>query len=141
MKMPVLTAWAIRLALIYLLLGFTFGGLLLWHKGTPLHPAMWSLLPAHIEFLLVGWTAQLILAMAFWILPRYRGGSRGPAWLAWLAFAALNLGILLVALAGSLRWPPVFTFAGRLAEALAALLFAAYNWGRVMPTGHNSKPG
>lgn len=135
MKMPTLTAWAIRLALLYLLVGFTFGGLLLFHKGVPLHPALWGLLPAHIEFLLIGWTAQLILAMAFWILPRFRGGSRGPAWLAWLAFAALNLGVWLVALAGSFGLSASLTLAGRLAQALAALLFGVYAWRRVKPSG------
>ncbi len=56
--MPRLSQWIIRTAFIYLLLGFTFGALLLAHKGVPLHPALWSWLPAHIEFLLMGWIVQ-----------------------------------------------------------------------------------
>lgn len=53
--MPRLSVWYTRFALLYLALGFTLGGLMLYNKGVPLHPALWSLLPAHIEFLLMGW--------------------------------------------------------------------------------------
>lgn len=74
--MPRLSQWLIRTALIYLLLGFTLGALLLTHKGIPLHPALWSWLPTHIEFLLMGWIAQLTMGVAFWILPRYWKKSR-----------------------------------------------------------------
>ncbi|MEJ2750657.1 MAG: hypothetical protein P8183_22540 [Anaerolineae bacterium] len=55
--MPRLSRWYIRLAFIYLLLGFTVGGLLLANKGVPFYPALWGWLPAHIEFLLMGWIA------------------------------------------------------------------------------------
>src|SRR3972149_7028923 len=74
--MPRLSRLAIRAALVYLLLGFTFGVLMLLNKGTPLASWAWRLLPAHVEFLLIGWTAQFILGVGFWILPRF---SRGPA--------------------------------------------------------------
>ena len=49
--MPRLSRLAIRAALLYLLLGFTFGGLMLLNKGIPLAPWAWRLLPAHVEFL------------------------------------------------------------------------------------------
>ena len=57
--MPQWSQWYIKLSFGYLLLGFTAGALLLAHKGQPLHPALWSLLPArtlsvHIEWLLIG---------------------------------------------------------------------------------------
>ena len=35
--MPLLRIWLIRVALLYLLLGFTLGGLL-WNKGQTIHP-------------------------------------------------------------------------------------------------------
>ena len=38
-------------------------------------PALWRLLPAHIELLLLGWTLNLALGMAYWILPRYKTGA------------------------------------------------------------------
>ena len=46
--MPRLSVWFIRSALLYLLLGFTLGGLMLWNKGLPIHPVLWRLLPAHM---------------------------------------------------------------------------------------------
>ena len=82
--MPRLSQWYVKLSFGYLLAGFTVGALLLANKGQPLHPALWSLLPAHIEWLLLGWVAQLTLGVAFWILPRFwkeprRGNTTGAA--------------------------------------------------------------
>lgn len=134
--MPRLTIWMIRAALIYLLTGFTFGGLLLFHKGIPISAMLWSLLPAHIEFLLLGWTVQLVMGMAFWILPRFRRPPRrGNTIFAWLAFGLLNLGVLVVGLGPLITTSPIATFAGRSAELAAALTFAAHAWPRVKPTG------
>ena len=50
-----------RSALIYLALGFTFGALMLFEKGVPFYPPLLRLLPAHIEFVLFGWTMQLAI--------------------------------------------------------------------------------
>lgn len=134
--MPKLSVWMIRAALIYLLIGFAFGGLLLFHKGIPISSMLWSLLPAHIEFLLLGWTVQLVMGMAFWILPRFRHPPRrGNSAFAWLAFGLLNLGVLTVGLGPLVTSSPLPTFAGRLAELIAALAFAAHAWPRVKPAG------
>jgi len=132
--MPRLSVYAMRAALIHLALGFTFGGLILANKGAPFYPGVWVWLPAHVEWLLVGWTAQLALGVAFWILPRYSGGSRGNERLAWAALGLLNLGVWLIAARGFLGLAGAVFFAGRLAEAAAALLFALHAWGRVRPT-------
>ena len=69
--MPRLTRLYVRAALVYLILGFSLGALLLANKGLPLHPALWAWLPAHIEFLLMGWIVQFALGIAFWIVPRF----------------------------------------------------------------------
>ncbi|WP_374686031.1 hypothetical protein, partial [Promineifilum sp.] len=99
--MPRLSQWYIKLAFGYLLLGFTLGALLLAHKGQPLHPALWGWLPAHIEWLLIGWVAQLTLGVAFWILPRFwKEPRRGNTTGAYVALVLLNAGIWLVSLAG-----------------------------------------
>lgn len=131
--MPGLSVWYVRSALVYLALGLTFGLLMLWHKGVPIHPAMWALLPSHIEFLLLGWTLQLALGVAFWILPRFRT-ERGNVRLAWLAYGLLNAGIWLVTLdpwLGDLS----LALAGRSAEALAVVAFALHAWPRIKPPG------
>ena len=60
--MPRLSQWYVKLSFGYLLLGFSFGALLLAHKGQPLHPALWNWLPAHIEWLKKGYADGLFLA-------------------------------------------------------------------------------
>jgi len=132
--MPRLSAWFIRTAMAYLALGITFGALLLWNKGLPLHPAIWRLLPVHIELMLVGWTLQLIYGIAFWILPRWRSwrGNETPVW---AAFWLLNCGIWLVALGQSLGWAPIWLAAGRLAEIASAVAFSLNAWPRTKPLG------
>jgi len=131
--MPGLSVWYVRSALVYLALGFTLGMLMLWHKGVPIHPALWALLPAHIEFLLLGWTLQLALGVAFWILPRFRT-ERGNVGLAWLAYWLLNAGIWLVTLDPWLG-SASFAWVGRSAEVLAVVAFALHAWPRIKPPG------
>lgn len=131
--MPRLSQWMVRAAFVYLLLGFTFGALLLAHKGIPLHPALWDWLPAHIEFLLLGWIVQLTMGVAFWILPRYWQQPRRPRQSsAWAAFALLNLGIWLVVAGATCdvgRWAlPV----GRVVEVGAVIFFARHAWTRIV---------
>ena len=134
--MPRFSVWSIRAALLYLAAGFTLGALLLANKGIPFYPRLWSLLPAHIEFLLLGWIVQLVIGMAFWILPRFRQApKRGNENLAWLSLGLLNLGIWLagaVPVFWSAAWLPI---AGRAAEVFAALVFCLYAWPRVKPPG------
>jgi len=132
--MPRLSVWFIRMALLYLLAGFTFGALLLAHKGIPFEPQVWRWRPAHIELLLVGWLLQLAMGVAYWILPRFQQ-QRGNTPAAWAAFWLLNAGVLLVVAAVPL---PTFTWLavlGRLLQAGAAVAFAVNAWPRVKPTG------
>jgi hypothetical protein len=134
--MPKLSTWMIRAALAYLALGFTFGGLMLFQKGVPVDTVLWSLLPAHIEFLLLGWTVQLVMGMGFWILPRFsRPPRRGNEPLAWAAFGLLNLGVWLAGLGPVLFASAVLVAAGRAAELLSALAFVAHAWPRIKAIG------
>lgn len=131
--MPPLSQWYIKFSFLYLLLGYSFGALLLAHKGHPLHPALWSWLPAHIEWLLVGWVAQLTLGMAFWIMPRFwKEPRRGNTTGAYLALIMLNGGIWLVALAPVFHLNAWALVAGRLLEAGAAVAFAHAIFPRVV---------
>lgn len=130
--MPTLACWFIRASLGYLTLGFTAGALILAAKGAAVGAGAWRLLPAHTELLLVGWTVQLAMGVAFWILPRFEGGrSRGTEALAWSAFVLLNAGVLAAAVGPVLGGPPSVLFWARVAEGAAAVAFAAHAWRRV----------
>jgi hypothetical protein len=132
--MPRLSCWFIRASLIYLVIGFTMGALLLFHKGVPVHPLLWQMLLPHIEFLLLGWTLQLAMGVAFSILPRYlHGPGRGNEALAWLAFGLINAGVILAGVGWMMGTPSLVPFLGRLAEAGAALAFVMHAWPRVKP--------
>jgi hypothetical protein len=131
---PRLSVWWVRTALAELAVGLTLGALLLANKGVSFAPGLWRWLPVHIELLLLGWTLNLALGVAYWILPRFKAGApRGAAWPAWAAFALLNAGIALVCVA---PWLPVgasadWQLTGRIAEIGAAALFALHAWPRV----------
>jgi hypothetical protein len=84
-----------------------------------------------MELLLVGWMVQLALAIGYWILPRRAGEGRGNERLAWGSLLLLNAGVLSVGLGSVLAAPAFVLIAGRTAELLAALGFAAHAWPRV----------
>ncbi len=139
--MPRLSQLMIRTALVWLAIGYTFGGLVLFTKGVPLVPQLWLLRGAHIHVLLVGWTVQLACGVAYWILPRLdAAGSRGDERPVWACYAVLNTGVLLAvlvslaggsaALAALARWLPLLV---GLLYALGAGLFARHAWPRVRP--------
>jgi hypothetical protein len=129
--MPRVAAWFIRASLCHLVGGFVLGALLLASKGIALPPSVWVLRSVHIEMLLVGWVIQLVLGVAIWIFPRFvlHRRPRQSAITAWLAFALLNLGVVLVC-AGEAT-----AAAGRISELAAAASFAIHLWGRLSPAG------
>lgn len=132
--MPRLSIWMIRAALLNLGIGFTLGALMLFNKGIPVYPLLWSLLPLHIEVVLIGWIVQLAAGVAYWILPRWYTDRRRVPLVA-AAFVLINLGVLLV---GTAHWLPIshtLRIAGRAAEMLAVALFAIHAWPRVKPLG------
>lgn len=133
--MPRLSVWILRTALVYLGIGFTFGAYMLANKGLNFDPGAWRLLFPHMELLLVGWTIQLVVGVAFWIMPRLSGAEKyGEVRLAWAAYGLLNAGVVAVVIGGwvGAGW---MILAGRAAELLAALLFAIYLWPRIKPLG------
>jgi len=133
---PRVSRWFVRAALGYLVLGFTAGAALLWNKGRPFAPGLARLLPVHVEFVLVGWTVQLVMGVATWIFPRFGvpRSAYGSAAAGWLAFALLNGGVWAAALGGAAGRPRL-ALAGRAAEALAALVLARNIWPRVRASG------
>lgn len=134
MNLPRLTRIMILLSLLYLALGFSLGGLMLSHKGAPLHPAVWRLLPAHADFLLWGWLTQLTLAAAYWIFPRFRTlPQRGSALRHGIEIAAFNLGLWMTALSPLLSSPSWLALTGRTLQTAGLAFFSLDLWLRIRP--------
>jgi len=134
---PRVSLWFVRASLVYLALGFTLGAALLANKGVAVGPAVWRLLPLHIEASLVGWVLQLVMGVAYWIFPRFgmTPAQRGREGLAWLAFWLLNAGLWGVGLAGFTGSPGGVATLGRVAEAGAAVVMAVNIWARARASG------
>lgn len=129
--MPTLSVWCVRMALLYLGLGFTLGALMLSSTAIGFAPSILRLRPLHAEILMLGWMAQLAFGVAYWILPRLPGGrTRGSEPLAWLSLILLNVGILAVGLGQTFNAPTTISVLGRVAEALAVCAFAMQAWPR-----------
>lgn len=87
--MPTITRWFIKAALVSLILGLAAG---IWQQVA--NPA--GMFPIYLHLLTFGWLTQLIFGVAIWMFPMYsKEQPRGPEWLVWSIFAALNLGLLL----------------------------------------------
>jgi hypothetical protein len=131
--MPRLSVWLVRTALGFLAVGMSVGAAILAAAGLGLAPWRVRLVPIHAEFLLVGWTVQLVLGVAYWILPRNPAGAeRGSPAPGWAAYAALNAGVVLAASGGALGGPvSILAAAGRALEALAAVAFVSLAWPRI----------
>jgi len=130
-----LSVWTVRSALFYLGTGLLIGALMLTQKGIPLDPLLLRWLPAHVELVLFGWTLQLAMGIAFWILPRFNRAPRyGNQLLGWLAFALLNIGVLSV-VCGQWLGAPLLSALGRAAEVGAVIFFTGHAWPRVKPIG------
>jgi cbb3-type cytochrome oxidase subunit 1 len=130
---PRLSVWMIRAALVALAAGVALGAVLLAAPGLG-GAGLLRWRPLHAELLVVGWTVQLALGVAYWILPRFRQGrERGHEELGWATFVLLNLGVLLAGIGGSVGTAGSWILPGRSAEVLAALAFAAQAWPRVKP--------
>lgn len=131
--MPRLSVYFLRAALVHLGVGFTLGALMLSNKGVPFAPVLWRFIEAHVEFVFIGWTMQLAIGVALWILPRLSGEHKyGRESLGWWALVLINAGVIAVALGRSLgAEAALLALAGRVAEMIAVVLFAVQIWPRV----------
>ena len=127
--MPLASVWLIRLALIQLLSGSILGAAYLSLKAGGPFDWVASHRSVHVEQMLVGWMVQLVIGVAYYILPRAEGSSlRGP--LIWIVLLLINAGVVLAALGTAPGFPAMLTLIGRIAEALAAGLFLMIAWNR-----------
>jgi cbb3-type cytochrome oxidase subunit 1 len=128
--MPRYSRLTIRLALIYLGIGFTLGALMLANEGLGWDPDLGRLLPAHIALLLFGWTTQLAYGVAYWILPRI-DGQRGSTSLALVAVVFLNLGTMVLSLSSPATPGTDLPVVGMASVWTSVACFALHAWLRV----------
>lgn len=134
--MPFLSTLLVRSALLWLAAAGLMGALLLAGKGVPMPAWVFRLFPLHAEAMLVGWMVQFAMGVGYWILPKYpRLPERGPAAPVWVAWLLLNGGVLLAGLGRAVGGSDSVVMAGRGAELLASLAFAAAAWPRIKPFG------
>lgn len=132
--MPKRSVFLIRIALVYMVLGFSLGALLLVQKAVLLHPGLWAFRSLHVEFLLFGFMVQLAFGVALWILPRAPAPqSDVPIW--WSGIL-LNLGIWLAGVGGEALRYGALALLGRMAETGALAIFAHQIWPRVRTFTH-----
>jgi cbb3-type cytochrome oxidase subunit 1 len=123
----------IKASMLYMLVGFSIGALILISKVYPAYASAWSLLSVHIEVGIFGWIIQLTMGTAYWILPRYlKTKSRGNPRLALAMVGMLNLGILINVASYLDVLGSSATIAGRLLEVGAVVLFIALHWNRAV---------
>ncbi|WP_138430964.1 cbb3-type cytochrome c oxidase subunit I [Fodinibius saliphilus] len=131
--MPGVSRWMIRISLLYLIMGMLMGAVMLINKAYIIHPAVWILLPIHIEAVIIGWVIQLTLGTAYWMLPRFlEQPQRGDPKLAIIMVVTLNLGIFIVIADSFLPVSWGLGLVGRILELSAVVLFVILHWNRIV---------
>lgn len=141
--MPTLTRWHLKASFACLLLSLSLWTLQassgLWTPPELLR----ALAPPALHLFLVGWVAQAIFGVSYWMFPKAsREDPRGSPILAWAAFGGLNLGLVLRLLSepmlirveptspGSTCWGVLLLSSGLL-QLAAFAAWIANTWKRV----------
>jgi hypothetical protein len=140
--MDPLSSVMLRAALTWLLAGFVIGAAMLTDRALPGQWRLW-MAPTHAHILFVGWFLQFAVGVACWLLPRRRSTERPLGYrerAAYLAFVALNLGLVLRIIAepaerAGLANDVTLALLGASAflQVAATLVFVIQLWPRVGP--------
>jgi hypothetical protein len=136
--MPTLTRWFIRTSLIYFVAALVVGIALMLQAGLGLSIPIAALGPVYFHLFMVGWVAQLIFGVIFWMFPKFsREKPRGSERLGWATYVLLNAGLLLRVVGEPLHsarpelgWGWLLAVSA-VAQWLAGMAFVANTWGRV----------
>ena len=134
--MPPLTRRFVKTSLVYLVLAGAIGLVLAAQSLFEMPAVLLSFSPLFFHLFMVGWVAQLIFGIVYWMFPKYsQEKPRNNERIAWAVYWLLNAGLILrlIAepnlLAGDLRnWLLVFSAT---LQWLAGLAFVANTWPRV----------
>lgn len=136
--MPAVTRWFIKAGLVYLVAALLLGVALTAPSVLSVPPSIAVWAPLYFHFFMVGWVAQLIFGVVYWMFPRYtRDQPRGSETLALATFILLNAGLILRAVGepvNSLRpgtiWGWIVALSAVL-QWLAGTAFVCNTWARV----------
>jgi len=136
--MPILTRWFVKSAFVYFFAALAVA--LILALQTPLHlaPAIGSLMPVYIHLFMVGWVAQFIFGVVYWMFPKYsKDKPRGSDGLGWATYVLINVGLILRAIGEPLNaqqaqsiWGGLLAISSIL-QWLGGMAFVANTWRRV----------
>ncbi|MBI3329088.1 MAG: hypothetical protein HYZ81_20590 [Nitrospinae bacterium] len=136
--MPGLTRWFIKSALVYFVAALLLGVGLAAPTVLALPPALGVLGPVYFHVFMVGWIAQLIFGIVYWMFPRYsKEQPRGSAELAIATYGLLNGGLVLRSIGEPLHslWPAAgwgwLVALSSVFQWLAGMAFVLNTWRRV----------
>jgi hypothetical protein len=128
----------IKTAFVQLLISLFMGALLLINAGLRWQSGLNVLLPVYYHLLMVGWATQLIGGVALWMFPVHsRERPRGDERLGWIAYGALNGGLLIRAIAEPIHtleprdWSAWGLVVAALLQVCAVWLLVVILWSRV----------
>lgn len=94
--MPALTRWFVKASLVYFVLALISGLLVAAREPLSLPSEISSLSPVYFHLFMVGWVAQLIFGIVFWMFPKFTSEKpRGSEALGWVTFWLINVGLAL----------------------------------------------
>jgi len=97
--MPTLTRWFIKSSLVYFIAALVIAVILALQAPLNLPPAIGSLMPVYLHLFMVGWIAQFIFGVIYWMFPKFsKQHPRGSERLAWATYGLINVGLILRAM-------------------------------------------
>jgi membrane protein insertase Oxa1/YidC/SpoIIIJ len=136
--MPALTRWFVKSALVYFVGALLLGVAVAMPAIFAVPPAIVALGSVYFHFFMVGWVAQLIFGVVYWMFPRYsKEKPRGSEPLGWATYGLLNIGLVLRTFGEPLHvvqptagWGWVLALSAVL-QWLAGVTFALNTWARI----------
>ena len=136
--MPTLTRWLVKSSLLYFVAALVIAVLLALQAPLRLPPAMGSLMPVYFHLFMVGWIAQFIFGVIYWMFPRFsKEKPRGSEGLAWATYGLINVGLILRVIGepvgalqpqAGLGWLLALS---AILQWLGGMVFVFNTWGRV----------
>ena len=137
-NMPTLSRWFIKAGMIYFVLALLLAIGLKVQSGFTFFNFLAYFTPVYYHLLLLGWITQIIMGVSHWMFPRYsKEKPRGNETTGWLAFACLNLGLILrifsepFALSDASTLLIYIVISSAILQWVAGIFYVFHIWGRI----------